>query len=211
MPDTRYRRNLPHIHPDGYPLFITFRLADSLPMEIILKIREQCDGELKTASKKIGICNIDERYFERFDDWLDRCGSGPRWLEKEEIAAIVANKISEMDHIRYELFAYCIMPNHVHLLFESYQVRSQHKGKSAKYTVTETMRLLKGSTARDCKLVLGRNGHFWQHESYDHIVRDEEELVRTIQYILNNPVKAGWVEDWKDWKFTYVNPELGKW
>jgi REP element-mobilizing transposase RayT len=73
------------------------------------------------------------------------------------------------------------------------------------------LRLLKGRTARACNLELNRNGSFWQHESYDHLVRDEQEMERTILYILNNPVKAGLVKEWKDWPFTYVSPELGDW
>ena len=67
------------------------------------------------------------------------------------------------------------------------------------------------STARFCNLELNRSGNFWQHESYDHVVQTEEELSRTILYILNNPVKAGLVTDGKDWKYTYFNPDLGEW
>ena len=104
------------------------------------------------------------------------------------------------------------MPNHAHLLFDSLVAdQSKHKGMSAKYPVTETLRLLKGSTARSCNLSLKRNGRFWHHESYDRFVRDEQELERIIKYILNNPVKAGLVKKWTDWKFTYINPELGSW
>jgi putative transposase len=66
------------------------------------------------------------------------------------------------------------------------------------------MRLLKGSTSRLCNKELNRTGKFWHHESYDHYVRDEAELDRIIKYIVNNPVKAGLVNDWKDWKFTYL-------
>ncbi|SRR6266498_3757052 len=212
MPDITYRRNLPHIHPDGFLLFITFRLADSLPLKVILSLREERERELKSTSDSFERYNIEERYFEHYDEYLDRCTSGPRWLENEEVARIVANKISNIDFFRYELLAYCIMPNHVHLLIEPSKVRTiQHKGKSANYPVTETLRLLKGSTARDCNMALKREGSFWQHESYDHFIRSEDELEQTIKYILQNPVKAGLVKEWTDWEFTYVNPELGKW
>lgn len=109
-------------------------------------------------------------------------------------------------------FAYCIMSNHVHLLIEHQRVKqAEHGGKSANYPVTEALRLLKGSTARLCNIQLNRTGSFWQHESYDHFVRTEGELEWTIRYILQNPVKAGLVNEWKSWKFTYVNPVLGEW
>ena len=110
------------------------------------------------------------------------------------------------------IIAYCLMPNHVHLLIDNLiNKNSHHHGKSATYPVTEILRLLKGSTARDCNLKLGRSGKFWHHESYDHYVRDEKELERIVKYILNNPVKAGLVKDWRTWQYTYVNPELGSW
>jgi REP element-mobilizing transposase RayT len=211
MPDITYRRNLPHVHPDGFPLFITFRLADSLPKEIILNLKEERERTLKSTADSFERYSIEEGYFERYDEYLDRCASGPRWLENHEVAKVVANKISDMDNLRYKLFAYCIMPNHVHLIIEPYQVQQlKHRGKSVNYPVTETMRLLKGSTARECNIALKRNGSFWQHESYDHFIRSEKEFERTIKYVLHNPVKAGSVQDWTDWKFTYVNPEFGE-
>ena len=118
----------------------------------------------------------------------------------------------EMQNKRYELIAYCIMSNHCHLLIENIvQETAHHSGKSAKYPVTDTLRLLKGSTARDCNQILERSGKFWHDESYDHYVRTKDELERTILYILQNPVKAGLVKEWKDWKFSYVNPAFSEW
>jgi REP element-mobilizing transposase RayT len=117
-----------------------------------------------------------------------------------------------MANERYELVAFCIMPNHVHLLIRSFvNITAEHQGKTAKYPLADTLRLIKGSTARECNLTLGRSGKFWHHESYDHYVRDEEEFERIIKYILNNPVKAGLVKEWNQWKFTYINPNFGSW
>jgi putative transposase len=128
------------------------------------------------------------------------------------VAQITMEEIKNMEGSQYKLIACCTMPNHVHMLVEPLLVEgASHSGKSARYPVTDTLRLLKGRTARKSNLVIGRTGSFWQHESYDHVIRDDEELERTILYILNNPVKAGLVKQWKDWKFTYVNPEFGMW
>ncbi|MBU2583853.1 MAG: hypothetical protein KKH32_00820, partial [Bacteroidetes bacterium] len=74
--------------------------------------------------------------------------------------------------------------------------------------VTEILRKLKGSTANKCNKLLNRSGAFWQHESYDHVVRDIKELQRIVKYVLNNPVKAGLCEKWEDWKYSYCNFEL---
>jgi len=101
------------------------------------------------------------------------------------------------------------MSNHVHLLFDSTGYNQSSvtniSGKTKDYPVADTMRLLKGSTSRFCNLALKRAGAFWHKESYDHYVRDDDELYRIIEYILNNPVKAGLVKQWEEWKFSYVN------
>ena len=214
MPAISYQRSLPHIHPNGYPLFITFRLANSLPIEALRKLKNERELASKSAPShsRSKISEFENKSFDCYDDWLSRCQTGPRWLEDEKIANILIHKIHEMNNERYNLIAYCIMPNHVHMLIEHIlNISFYHRGKSAKYPVTETLRLLKGITARDCNLALNRSGQFWHHESYDHFVRDKAELERTIKYILNNPVKAGLVKEWTDWKFAYVNPEFGKW
>jgi len=66
------------------------------------------------------------------------------------------------------------------------------------------MQSLKGYTARHANKILGREEKFWQDESYDHEVRDEEELARIVKYVLNNPVKAGLVNNWQDWKWNWL-------
>lgn len=88
-----------------------------------------------------------------------------------------------------------MMPNHVHLL-----IRVERFDKSL-YSILHS---LKRSTARECNKTLSRTGAFWQHESYDHVVRDGSESERIVRYILNNPVKAGLVDNWNSWKWSYV-------
>jgi putative transposase len=214
MKDVYYHRNLSHYHIEGCPLFITFRLFGSLLIEVLTQLKAQRESELKALKNQVLAerHEVEKKHFERYDDWLDRCEFGPRWLEDCSLAQIVAKEIHNLSDDRYRLMTYCIMPNHVHLLIESLvHEQAKHQGKSVNYPVTDSLRLLQGRSARDCNLELKRTGSFWQHESYDHVVRDQQELQRTIQYILNNPLKAGLVKEWKDWKFTYVNPELGEW
>lgn len=211
--DIYYRRNLPHIHPEGYPIFVTFNLINSLPKEVVADLMKKREQELKSLPRNSDeYYKVQKKYFRKFDEWLDKCKSGPDWLRNEILAEIVVKKIHSMVDESYELIAFCIMPNHGHLLIKPMVENSlTHQGKTAKYPLADTLRLLKGSTARECNLILGRTGSFWHHESYDHYVRDDEELERIIKYILNNPVKAGLVEEWKLWKFTYINPSFGAW
>ena len=70
------------------------------------------------------------------------------------------------------------------------------------------MQSLKGFTSREANILLERSGTFWEHESYDHFVRDADELKRIVAYVLKNPVKARFVEDWKDWKWSYCRKGL---
>jgi putative transposase len=207
-----YRRNLPHIHPEDRPIFITFRLANSLPVEVLEELSKERAVARKQAKNKAERYHADKEYFARYDDWLDRIENTPRWLGQAEIARIVKEKIHELAEAHYHLFAYCIMPNHVHLLIQSRLGKKLPEGgTTANYPITDALRLLKGSTARKCNLELGRSGAFWTHESYDHFIRDEREFGNVIGYILNNPVKAGLVDGWMDWRFSYVHPDLGEW
>jgi REP element-mobilizing transposase RayT len=102
------------------------------------------------------------------------------------------------------------MPNHAHLLIntQGYTTEPSHKGTTAPYPLADILKQLKGRTARFCNQVLGRSGPFWQHESYDHVVRSPGDLGRIIAYILNNPVKARLVTKWTDWPFTYLKEDL---
>lgn len=209
-----YKRNLPHIHPENTPIFITFRLAGSLPLEIMAQLKAEREAEkkaLKRASKK-DLRNLHKIHFARYDEWLDRIENTPRWLSDPKIAQIVKEKLHELAKEHFHLFAYCIMPNHAHILIQS-RLRKEmpEGGKTATYPVADSMRLLKGSTARMCNLKLSRKGAFWAHESYDHFIRDEREFENVVTYILNNPVKAGLVEEWANWHYSYVHPDLGEW
>ena len=122
--------------------------------------------------------------FVAADRVLDRSASGPKWLEVEAIADLIAGTIQIGEHERYlyELAAWVVMPNPVHLLI------------LPKVPVRVILRWLKGSTARKANLLLGRRGkRFWQDESSDHWVRNSREFERIIRYIEENPVTDGLV------------------
>lgn len=209
-----YRRKLPHWHPEGATCFITFRLANSLPLQVIeeLKAQREREGEIiranfNGAQQREELYNLDKKYFGHFDSWLDRCvESSPRWLAEERIARIVADELHNLDGQRYDLVAYCLMSNHGHLVINTagYGFQPLHEGPTEPYPLADTLKRLKGRSARFCNQALGRSGAFWHHESYDHVVRDEREYERIVQYVLNNPVKAGLAEKWEEWKFSFV-------
>ncbi|HEX9654667.1 MAG TPA: transposase [bacterium] len=210
-----YKRNLPHLHPRDGIFFITFRLAESLPVNTLQKLQEERENEIGLLRHKFRgkefedeKYKVEKRYWGYFDKLLDDSSTGTQWLKEERIAKIVVDKIHDLDEKRFRVIAYCLMSNHVHLLIDMKgfckSSDTNVSGKTKDYPLADAMRLLKGSTARHCNVELGRGGAFWHTESYDHWVRDEDELTRIIDYVLNNPVKAGLVADWHKWKFSYV-------
>ena len=209
-----YRHKLPHWQPEGSMYFITFRLANSLPLHVIYELEEQRAHERQMIQTKFSgiqqrneLYKLDKKYFGRFDTWLDRCvEESPRWLANEKVAKILAGELHVLDGVRYRLIAYCLMSNHAHVVIDTaeHSFKPTHDGVSAPYPLTDTLKRLKGRSARFCNQALGRSGKFWRHESYDHVVRDQKEYEQIVWYTLNNPVKAGLVEKWDDWKFTFV-------
>ena len=181
-----HRRNLPHLYFSDGIYFITYRLADSLPSDKVAKVKAVILDKKLDDSEKF------KRLLEKFDKILDSNVHGHKYLANPVIAEICKYSLHYLDGNDYKLICYCIMPNHIHLVFELIE---RNKG------ITKIMQSIKRTSARKCNLALIRNGKFWQDESYDRLVRDDKELYFIIKYILMNPVNAGLVENWNDWKF----------
>ena len=95
------------------------------------------------------------------------------------------------------------MPNHVHAVFAP---NNDEAGRPL--ALQAIMKSLKRYTSGQANDVLGRQGQFWQYENYDHVIRNAAEWERVITYVLNNPVKAGLVETWEQWPWTFYRAEL---
>jgi putative transposase len=172
-----YSRRLPHIYREGADLFITWHLYGSLPQN-----RYPTPGQMNSGAA-----------FVWMDRYLDITREGPQWLRRHEIARIVEDSLREANCI---LHAYVIMPNHVHALL------------MPKMAPPKLMHYIKGRSAREANKILGVSGKpFWQHESYDRLVRSPEEFTKIKNYIENNPVKAGladtreayrWSSGWRE-------------
>lgn len=211
MIKTYYKNRLPHIAPTGATFFVTFRLADALPIHVIQSLKEELNFAIQKLKKekpknyKFQINQLKHYFSFKYDKFLDHKPYGNCFLSKENIAKIVADRIHKFDGTYYELEAYTIMPNHVHLLIDtSLQFDSEEFDLALNYTqLNKIMQLIKGGSAYVANKILQRNGAFWMKDSYDHYIRNEKDWENTVEYIINNPVVAGLVEDWKDWKFTY--------
>jgi len=173
-----YRRRLPHWQKTDSALFITWRLFGSLPRHVVaLSLRE----------KNLG------KQFLILDRELDQARHGPTWLKDSRLAKIVADSLLHgEEHLRlYRLSAFVVMSNHVHILIWPTALLCR---------ITKS---IKGYTAHECNKLLDRAGEkFWQEESFDHAVRNEDQFYRIKSYIERNPVKAGLVESPGEWPWS---------
>jgi len=211
-PKEFFIRRLPHWHPANATFFVTFGLEGSLPKSVVAQIqadyesvRRQLQAEGQ-PNRREELYRLSKQLFKRYDDYLDQ-GHGPRWLAQPGIAQMVCEQIHLLHPERYHLYAYCVMPTHVHLLVDTQDIPLPPPSKDGKQqtALSYALFLLKGRTARQANLMLNRQGAFWRRESYDHVVRDEREFERIVSYILNNPVKAGLVENWQDHPYTFLD------
>jgi putative transposase len=204
MPKLFYWQKLPHFFPPGGTYFITYRLAGSAPKEKIALIEAEREAAImkfvKPGDKVNDLSKEDiyQLYFEKIDFCVDTNLNEPYWLQQDAAAKIIADSLHFLSQSDVKLWAFCIMPNHVHVLFDT---------KKLEADVVKIMQQHKSFTAKLCNKILSRGGQFWERESYDHVVRNGK-FDSTVNYILNNPVKAGFVINWKDWKWSYINPAL---
>lgn len=170
-------RRLPH-WSQRCATFVTFRLADSLPAGKLTSFREE-------RAEWIGLhpepwddvirAEYEDLFPERFQKWLD-AGFGSCCLKDSEYRRVVEDALCHFDGTRYSLYAYVVMPNHVHVLF---QARDGYDG-------AKVVQSWKSFTANVINKMLGLTGAFWQKESYDHLVRSVEEFNRIRSYIRAN-------------------------
>jgi len=217
-----YRRHLPHWQPAGATFFVTFRLKGTLPLEKIQNLKKEQEREKKDFIKlsrdekrKQNYLN-ERRYFGKWDNLLDQAEFGPRWLSQPEIAEIVKEALHFRNGRDYDLFAFCIMSNHVHVVFAPLDSKldwqsdlpNSDSQSNLQKPLNKIMQSLKRQTARKSNIVLGREGAFWQDESYDHVIRDNGEFERIVNYVLENPQKAGLVSKWEDWPWTFCRSDM---
>jgi len=206
-----YRRNLPHWQPRNAILFVTFRLAGSLPRTVTTVLSSADQRARQGDLARLSAADSDEDAsrdwfdsFERWDDALNRVSRGPDWLSDPRVAAVIAEAIHYRDGRKYDLWGYCIMPNHVHMIFSPLDDENGDP-----YPLYRILQSLKRHTALKANKILGRQGAFWQAESYDHVVRTVDDFNRILDYVLANPVKAGLVTDPAEWRWSYVHPSVG--
>lgn len=122
---------------------------------------------------------------ERVENYLDS-GYGACFMNDSRVAAVMATALSFFNLQRYQLAAWCVMPNHVHVVIQPLQP----------YELSDILQSWKSFSAKEANKILKRSGDFWQPESYDHLIRDASDYAHSVNYVLENPLKAG-LKNWK--------------
>jgi len=190
------RRRLPHFDKPNAIYFVTSCLHGSIPAKGLKDIEDY-----RKALKKSSSANVDDSkqsqttqwklLFARSDQWLDRA-QGVNHLSNKRLAEIVEDALLHFAGQRYAIWAWVVMSNHIHWIFEPDVDWVASLGKAAdqrtpRERITHSVNRF---SAKQCNQILGTSGKFWQEESYDHCVTESDELQRIINYIEMNPVKA---------------------
>jgi putative transposase len=181
------RGYLPHFDAGQILQFITFRLADALPQDKLDQLAQEPVAISSSAQ------SLERR--RKIEQWMD-AGMGCCALRHSQVAALMQETLQRFDGERYRLIAWCIMPNHVHVLIEP--LVSLPKIVQSWKSYTGRWALL-----HNAELGLGVPGNaFWMRDYWDRYIRNEQHLAAVIHYIHENPVTAGLCDSALDWPWS---------
>lgn len=188
---THAGENLPHWQCSTSIYHLSFHLADSVPASKRaewLAERNEFEEQARRSNRAL---NPEEEnkirflYSERIEAFLD-AGHGGCILAEPRIGDMVAGALRHFDGERYRLHAWCVMPNHIHVIVEPLPGQD----------LSKIIHSWKSFTAHQANKILGNSGALWQEDAYNHIIRSEKEYHFQIRYTHENPIKAG-LKNWK--------------
>lgn len=177
-----HKNRLPHWQQGCVFVFVTWRLADSLPKGKLEQWTEEraiwFSHHPKPWDDKTE-AEYHARFSSQIDAWLDQ-GSGSCVLKDPANAGIVTDALRHFDGERYEIVSFVVMPNHVHVLFRPL----------GSHRIGDILKSWKGFTAREINKQSGKSGPLWQEEYWDRLIRNERHFFKVAEYIRKNPVQA---------------------
>ena len=209
----QYRKHLPHFQQPGQSYFITWCLKDAVPSKAL----ESYTFQLRQIKSEIEIAQKDQRdeqilselktkqtiirnkYMKAYDDLLHIQTKMIIDLSKDENKRIMLDALRFWEGKRLENYAICVMSNHIHWVFRVYD--KNEKGEPV--WLQDILQSVKRFTAIELNKHENRKGTVWNSESYDTTIRNSQHLYNAINYTLQNPVSAGLVKNWWEWKGTY--------
>ncbi len=182
-----HEHRLPHWQQEGVSYFVTFRLADSLPVaklrDFTLERKTWLSAHPQPWSEEEE-AQYDDTFSKRVDDWLD-LGSGDCILRDDRVAQIVSLALRHFDGERYVMQSFAVMPNHVHVLFRPLGL----------WKIEDILHSWKSYSANEINRVLHRTGRVWMEDYWDRMIRSEQHLCHVLRYISENPAKVGLAEN----------------
>lgn len=189
------RGYLPHLKSEGKSYFVTFRLADTLPKSVLLEERERIIQNALTHKRPLTWQEQEDLfvwYSTKVDSYLD-AGHGECFLRQPRIAKLISDAIRFFEGQRYEMRAWVVVPNHVHAVV----------WPKPPNTLSAILHSWKSFTANEANKILRRvKKSFWQEESYDHFIRDDDDMARCCRYTIYNPVNAGLCPVPHEWQWS---------
>ncbi len=189
---------LPHLKKEGGTYFVTFRQAGTLPREVVVRFKREREAiiqQARAAKRPLTWREQEELfrwYSNRVDKYLD-AGQGECYLREPKFADLVAGALQFFQGKHYELRAWTVMPNHVHVVV----------WPMPSHSLSEILHSWKSFTSHEInKRFETKIVPFWQSESYEHLVRDDEDLSRCCHYTLMNPVNANLCAQPEEWKWS---------
>jgi len=188
-------RRLPHWSQAGAVPFITWRTLDSMPAAVLDKwhasrgewLRQNGinpkDPDWRNRLQSLEPSLVREfltSFWNRWHDDLDS-GHGACVLRNPELAKIVADSLHHFDGVRYLMFDFVVITNHVHIL-------AAFPNEESMLAQCESW---KHFTATRINRQLDLRGRFWQQDGFDHLVRTERQFLYLCDYIATNPMRAG--------------------
>jgi len=175
--------NLPHWRQDSVTYFVTFRTADSLPQEKLNQWQAEKEAWLKQQPEPHDAQTrkeFYEKFPERLQRWLDQ-GFGECLLQKPNLRDIVEKALRHFDGERYDIDEFVVMPNHVHVVVTP----------KTDYQLSGILHSWRSFTANAINKETGKSGAFWQKESFDHIIRNPDQLEKIRGYIRDHSAYHG--------------------
>lgn len=209
MKKEHYRHILPHYQLPGQAYFVTWCLKDAIPPKALKRYTQKLE-ELKSQREYHKKNNSDkeiqnkiaqkyyvarQKYIKAFDDLLHLTKTESVDLSKPENMGVVKESLNFWEGKKLENLAFCIMPNHVHWVF---QLHERDEIEMPVY-LEDIMHSIKRFSSSKINKLENREGKLWQKESFDTTIRNEKHLYNAIEYTLNNPVVAGLVKNREDW------------
>jgi REP element-mobilizing transposase RayT len=168
--------NLPSGFGDGETYFVTVCLQDAVPVHLRRRhlVKDEGDADVIAAGSE------------------PPTRQGSCLLRRAELARVVENTLIRYQRQRYDLHAWVVMPNHVHVVVNP-------AGGDA---LSQILHFWKSFTSNELNRLLDRTGELWQEESFEHLIGNEDAYARFVSYVELNPVAAGLCHRPGDWPFS---------